>query len=718
MNPMAANLRIRSKFIGILIMAAVLPVTAALLVFETLGYRSYRDARGRLHEARAQYMAVVLSELVRQQLESLDDWAALSTLAQNVSRIAEPTKAESPEEIKTLVGAIEARWPAMGVEDPFLKGILTNEIAGQLNAFRSLHQVFAEIFVTDMSGRLLAATAKTTDYWQADELWWQRGFALPQRNHYVEGIQYDESARVFSLDVAMPIRDRTKPDAPVVGVLKGVLDVTPLFNQADPAMNGEVGQRQVVIEDGRILATLFATGAQPLKERIPAKVQEQILRSQSGWMIASITGNEKDLIGFAPMKIGGAPPTGLQITGATPMFVIVRKPANEVLAPVRQQIAFLGLTGALILFGFIVAGYLVATRKLIGPIENLREVVRRIADSVKLDRTAPPSPAAAAALEPLRAIRTRDELEDLASDFSSMAQRVLGYNEQLEREIAEKTLEISRDLQLAREFQEALMPHTFPKVPSDSVAAPFSLNFRHLYKPASSVGGDFFDVVKLDDHRAGVFIADVMGHGARSALVTAILRTLLQNLTAESADPARFLAMLNRHFHGIIRNSGETIFVSAFYMVIDTAAGSACFASAGHPSPFVAAKWDKQAVPLIENLQGNPALGIFPEGSYQQWTRPLRGGELYVLFTDGVHEAYNEAGEEFGLDRVRETIQRQLDCPDADVPAAIVADVQHFIAPAAPADDICIVAFEVRATRPPSDPDPVCETDATIAKAS
>jgi hypothetical protein len=64
-----------------------------------------------------------------------------------------------------------------------------------------------------------------------------------------------------------------------------------------------------------------------------------------------------------------------------------------------------------------------------------------------------------------------------------MAQRVLGYNEQLEREIAEKTLEISRDLQLAREFQEALMPHSFPQVPSDSALTPFSLNFRHLYKP-------------------------------------------------------------------------------------------------------------------------------------------------------------------------------------------------------------------------------------------
>jgi serine phosphatase RsbU (regulator of sigma subunit) len=655
-----------------------------------------------LQQARAQQVAVMLSDLVRQELESLDDWVALSQLAQGVSRATETTRTESPEEIKTIVNAVETRWPTLGTDDPFLKAFLTNEIAGQLNAFRSLHRVFAEIFVTDANGRLLAATDKTSDYWQADEDWWQRGSVLPLRHHYVEGIHFDESARVFSLDVAMPIRDRTKPDLPLLGVLKGVIDVSPLFNQADPSMNGEVGLRQVIVEDGRVLATLYATGAEPLKERIPAAVQEQVLRTQSGWIIAPIAGKEKDLLGYAPLKISGSFATGLKITGATPMYVVVRKPAGLVLAPVRQQIVLIGLVGAVLLFGFIIAGYLVATRKLIGPIENMREAVRRIADSVKLDRTAPPGPAAASVLEPLQTIRTRDELEDLARDFSSMAQRVLGYNEQLEREIAEKTAEISRDLQLAREFQEALMPHSFPKVPSDTAATPFSLNFRHLYKPAASVGGDFFDVVKLDDQRAGVFIADVMGHGARSALVTAILRTLLQNLAAESAEPARFLATLNRHFHAIIRNSGETIFVSAFYMVVDTGSGTVCFASAGHPSPFVAEKHSGNVRPLIENLHGNPALGIFAEGTYQQWTQPLQGGELYVLFTDGVHEAYNEPGEEFGLERVQETIRRQLSRSDADVPAAIVSEVQHFIAPASPADDICIVTFEVAANRVPA----------------
>ena len=254
------------------------------------------------------------------------------------------------------------------------------------------------------------------------------------------------------------------------------------------------------------------------------------------------------------------------------------------------------------------------------------------------------------------------------------------------------------------------MPSSFPQVPSEPASAPISLDFRHLYRPAHSVGGDFFDVVKLDDQRAGVFIADVMGHGARSALVTAILRTLLQNLAAESSDPARFLSELNSHFHSVIRNSGETIFVSAFYLVVDTRTATARYASAGHPSPFVANRKTGDVRQLIPMLQRNPALGILPRAKYDQWEEPVKAGDVFVLFTDGVHEAYNETGEEFGLTRLQDVIRAQLRSNGVDFPTAIVAAQQTFIAPAQAADDICIVALEVkqstvewRNTRSPSD---------------
>ena len=78
MSPLATPSRIRAKFIGILIMAAVIPVTAALLLFETLGYRSYREARGKLFQAQAHHVAAMLNDLVRHELGSLDDWMTLT----------------------------------------------------------------------------------------------------------------------------------------------------------------------------------------------------------------------------------------------------------------------------------------------------------------------------------------------------------------------------------------------------------------------------------------------------------------------------------------------------------------------------------------------------------------------------------------------------------------------------------------------------------------
>src|SRR5687768_9082125 len=107
MNPMATPSKIRVKFIGILIMAAVIPVTAALLVFETLGYRSYREARGRLHQARAQHLAAMLSDQVRQELESLEDWLTLTDFHARVAEAGGDANAETRNEVRAKIDDVE-----------------------------------------------------------------------------------------------------------------------------------------------------------------------------------------------------------------------------------------------------------------------------------------------------------------------------------------------------------------------------------------------------------------------------------------------------------------------------------------------------------------------------------------------------------------------------------------------------------------------------------
>jgi serine phosphatase RsbU (regulator of sigma subunit) len=222
------------------------------------------------------------------------------------------------------------------------------------------------------------------------------------------------------------------------------------------------------------------------------------------------------------------------------------------------------------------------------------------------------------------------------------------------------------------------------------------LTFHHIYRPTSSVGGDFFDVLKLSDHRAGIFIADVMGHGARSALVTAILRTLLQDLIERAGEPAAFLSLMNQHFCGIIDQSSQFLFVSAFYMVIDTERGLATFASAGHPPALLVNRESRQVNSLIPRLENNPALGLFTDSRYTSHTRFTKDGDLYLFFTDGVFEATNPAGEEFGQQRLRELVKLNLDKDIYAVTESIVEGVNRFRGDEPLADDICLVACEVK----------------------
>ncbi|MGB8168034.1 MAG: SpoIIE family protein phosphatase [Chthoniobacteraceae bacterium] len=681
--------RIRIKFIGILILASVLPLCLALFAAQTLGYRYYRRAQGTLFETRAEHLASSLSLAVNEQVRSLSAWAALSDLAERVAAINTAAPLQTDEEFRAQITATEARWPALTVSSAELRGYLEHPLAAELRAFQSINPLFVEIFVTDAKGRLLAATEKTSDYWQADEEWWQRAWRAKFLAAEIEGIAYDASAGVYSVDVAVPIRDRAHPEAPPVGVIKGVLNASPLLSQGTPER--VAGAPMVVLADGRILAEFSGAPLVPLQRSIAREAAQRLAAGRVGWMIAPIDGPALEIAGFAPLRVNDAD------RGIAPSFALVHKSAELALAPVQRQITLLTAVGAVFVSFFGLAGYWIAGKKIIEPVEALRAASREIASSVKIDTTGL-APRPLPALEPLSHIRTRDEIGDLARDFATMAARVLTYHERLEFDLAAKTAAIEADLEMAREFQEALMPHDYPKVPTDGDGDTICLDFHHIYQPASTVGGDFFDVLKLSDHRAGIFIADVMGHGARSALVTAILRALLQNLAFGTDDPAQFMVSLNQHFHAIVRESHETIFVSAFYIIIDTLTATAVCASAGHPSPFIANRHTGAIAPLLGSLRSNPALGLFADARYSKWSRPVQAGDLFLLFTDGVHEAQNAAGVEFGLERMRAVIAAGLKKSGHELGQAVVDAVHDFIAPAAAEDDICLVTVEVLAT--------------------
>ncbi len=681
---------IRTRLVAIIALATLAPLAVAILAIQTLGYRHLVKERGTAFQTGAAHVAETIHVLARAEESQLRDLANLEQVRNFTVQANQSLRSLSDADLQAQIQALDERWPRLEPTAPEIAAFLTNALARQLLEFQRRHPLCAEIFCTDRKGRLIASTGKTSDYWQADEGWWVQAMTLRQGRAWLEGLQYDASSATFALDISLPV---ITAEGQPAGVLKTSLNASPLFSSVLTVLPEREVVRDIVREDGAVLLRLLQPGFVPGSLKVDRRIVRALQSRTAGWMVAPLNGGEKCLAGYAAIKLHSS-------NALPPLFVVVHEPASHALRPLRLQVTVLTLAGAMLCVLFAAAGVWIAGRKIIGPIERLRSAAGAVAATVHPAGSGP-DPAqtqeASNQLSGLSAISTHDELETLAGDFRVMGQRVLSYQQQLEEDIAAKTAAIQRDLDMAREFQTALMPSDYPDVPEGDGPDELSLTFHHIYKPASTVGGDFFDVLKLSQHQAGVFIADVMGHGARSALVTAILRTLLQTYAKQASEPAALLSMVNQQFHELTHRTRQTMFVTAFYMVADTLNRQLTCASAGHPSPLFAQRSAATVQPLFSRLKDNPALGLFPTATYSTWSRPIQPGDLLVLFTDGVLEAVNPYGIEFGSNGLEEVIKRHLADNNDSVINAINNALTRFVGPELFADDVCLVTIDILA---------------------
>jgi sigma-B regulation protein RsbU (phosphoserine phosphatase) len=221
--------------------------------------------------------------------------------------------------------------------------------------------------------------------------------------------------------------------------------------------------------------------------------------------------------------------------------------------------------------------------------------------------------------------------------------------------------QMETDLRMAMELQQALLPKEYPLFPSNAPVQSTRLRFAHLYEPASLVGGDFFHVVRISDHEAGVFICDVMGHGVRSALITAMLRALIAAEGVNLADPGLLMTHVNRELTTILKQTGTVLFVTALYCVIDCEQMTMRHARAGHQPPLHARRKAGE-VHFASGIDGatGPALGLFEGARFGTTTTQLSPGDLVLLFTDGIIEAESATGTEWGLAGLKQTVRANL----------------------------------------------------------
>jgi sigma-B regulation protein RsbU (phosphoserine phosphatase) len=257
------------------------------------------------------------------------------------------------------------------------------------------------------------------------------------------------------------------------------------------------------------------------------------------------------------------------------------------------------------------------------------------------------------------------------------------FNAEALAQLTEKK-QIDRDLETAREIQNILLPKKLPNLQGYSLAA--------ANQPAAQVSGDYYDFIEIDDDHIGIVIGDVSGKGVPASLIMAMGRTLVRTQAIGQHSPSEVLRRVNRLLHPDIR---PDMFITMAYMIVNTRTHQLTSAKAGHDAPLVFHK----ASGVLEPLQSpGLALGIDSGDVFDMiladCTVTLEPGDLVVAYTDGISEAFDRSGEEFGREQIRATILENAGESPEKIVQNLLKRVARFQADTGQSDDMTLVALK------------------------
>lgn len=361
----------------------------------------------------------------------------------------------------------------------------------------------------------------------------------------------------------------------------------------------------------------------------------------------------------------------------------------------RSLLVVLVLIGVLFLIiqaGAVIAGLALA-RSITGSVHELFEGTERVRQGDFTHKIA---------------VVEKDQLGELSESFNSMTASI----EDLLRQAAEKK-RLEEELRIAHEIQMSLLPQGPLKMPGLSVTA--------LCVPAREVGGDYYDFLPLDDHRVGVLVADVSGKGTSAALYMAELKGLILSLSRIHTSPRELLIDANRI---IAKHLDARSFITMTYAVIDFRARTMTYARAGHtPLIYVPAKGNGSPAQAQILAPDGLVLGLkIDEGQMFERilceeTIPLRAGDIYLFFTDGITEAMNAADDCFGEARLGHLVEEHGDLPADQLRERVLREIAAFVGDAPQHDDMTMILLKVEDVSPVRTPVSVSIQAAGIAEA-
>ncbi|MCU0631683.1 MAG: SpoIIE family protein phosphatase [Methanolinea sp.] len=332
------------------------------------------------------------------------------------------------------------------------------------------------------------------------------------------------------------------------------------------------------------------------------------------------------------------------------------------LEPLHRALAlvlfYYTLIGVIAVVMGIAMAYFIA-RFLATPIAEILEDVEQIAKG-DLDHTIRSMP--------------NPEFGNLEESINLMIGKIRTFSREIEREKAE--------IRIAAEIQRTFLPRSEPDFEKFEIAA------RNM--PAQEVGGDFYDFIPLDDRTLGVVIADVAGKGIPAALFMALSRSILRAIATADREVEETIEESNEL---ITADAAAGMFVTLFYCTLDHETGDVAYVNAGHNPPLHYSSRENSLHTLIPT---GMAMGVIPENTYAVGHLTLAAGDVLVLYTDGVTEAFNLNEEEFGEGRLMDLVIAARSRGAREILDAIFTQVSGFIGDATQSDDITVVVIKCR----------------------
>ncbi len=279
----------------------------------------------------------------------------------------------------------------------------------------------------------------------------------------------------------------------------------------------------------------------------------------------------------------------------------------------------------------------------------------------------------------LQVLQTVARQTGLALEISELAHTLAAEAAQRERD--------KREMEIAREVQERLFPQEMPKIAGASVAG--------SCRPALGVGGDYYDIIHLEDGRLGLAVGDVSGKGISAALLMASLRASLRGVTLD--NPRDFAKLMHKVNRLVYEASASNRYATFFFAAWDPRTRRLECVNAGHNPPVLLRNGE-----VIRLETGGPVVGLLPNAPYTEQALTLEPGDLLILYTDGISEAMTRDDEEWGEERMIEAARKLRNKSADDILRALFAAADKFTAGAPQHDDMTLLILKLDASPPSS----------------